>query len=108
MIPLLEKGSRELPQWQTLGAAECTGLATSRQQRKAAATSLEKAASTSSVFSEKACEQRAEETFLLLSAASNATGAERPRTKTTETVTFEPNFLPQRRLNTPLFETCSL
>ena len=111
LIPLLEKGSLELAHWPTLGAAECTGRATSRQQTKAAATSLRhrlpsvgwqprKAASTSSVVWEKAFEQRAEETFLLLSAASTVTGAEQPRT--TETATFEPNFLPQRRLIMPL------
>ena len=108
---LLEKGSRELPRWQTFVAAKCTGLAISRQLIKAAATSLRqrlpsvgwqprKAASTSSVVCGKAFEQRAEETFLLLSAASTVSGAGQPRA--TETTTFEPNLLPQRRLTMPL------
>ena len=66
----LEKGSLELPQWPTLGAAKCTCRATSRQPRKAAATS--------SVTTAKAGR-----------AASTVTGAERPRA-TTETVTLEP------------------
>ena len=70
IMPLLEKGSLELPPWQTISAEESTCLATSRPPRKAAATCSVAPARAGRV-------------------ASTVTGAGRPRKKA-EAATFEP------------------